>query len=288
MDKCRNGNLYKNRIAVLATMHKKEQVIAPILKRELGMGLVVPEQFDTDAFGTFTNEIERAGDQLQAARKKIENAMLISDQIIGIASEGSFGSHPMVPFIPFNRELILFVDKEQDLEITGFAANSNTNYAKKMVGSFDEAYEFAVAHGFPEHGFIIKATTDTIQREEIEKGITCLEHLNHAVTKLLDSRSAICIETDMRAMYNPTRMKNIELATLDLVKKIQSICPECSTPGYEVVEYKKGLTCQYCGNPTDLILSHVLECKKCHHKDEVLYPNGKEYADPSRCNWCNP
>ena len=275
--------LFLNRTAVIATMHKKEQVIAPILEKELGINIIVPELFDTDRFGTFTNEVERVGDQLQAARNKAESAMKPLGIQIGIASEGSFGPHSVVPFISFNRELIVLIDKEHELEITGYAANTNTNFAHKEVTSFEEALEFANSKGFPEHGMIVRNS------EEIMKGIIDNATLSSIINEMLNkSLSSIFIETDMRAMYNPTRMKNIELATRDLVSKINSLCPVCSTPGFEVIEYKKGLPCEYCSSPTDLILAQLFTCKKCDYIQEVMYPNGIEKADPSRCNICNP
>lgn len=267
-------------------MHKKEQVIAPIVERELGLQLIIPDQFNTDVYGTFTNEIERVGDQLQAARKKLEKAMEQTGLTIGLASEGSFGPHPTVPFLPFNRELVLFIDKEQDIEITGYIANSNTNFQHKEVSSYEEALQFATAIGFPQHGVILKAHEQAC--EPIIKGIQREADLKASLTQLLAHSQTVFMETDMRAMCNPTRMKNIELATLDLVTKLKALCPKCATPGFTVTEVKKGLPCEYCGFPTSLPLSHFFECQKCHYQDEKKYPNGKEYADPSRCSFCNP
>jgi hypothetical protein len=45
---------FENRTAIVATMHQKEQAIAPILQPPLGISITVPESFDTDTFGTFT------------------------------------------------------------------------------------------------------------------------------------------------------------------------------------------------------------------------------------------
>ncbi|OIJ19259.1 hypothetical protein BKP45_13965 [Anaerobacillus alkalidiazotrophicus] len=282
-------DLFLNRQAVIATMHKKEQVIAPILEKELGICVTVPKNFNTDLFGTFTNEVERAGDQLQAARKKVEKAMKQSNVGIGISSEGSFGPHPFIPYLPYNRELVLLVDQEQELEIVGHIANSNTNYAQKVIKTVEEAYEFALSIGFPTHGVIVKTNSSTTKMDEMVKGITDVNHLHHVLHNLFSkSADSLYIETDMRALYNPTRMKNIELATIDLVSKIRSLCPNCSSPGFEVTESKKGLECEYCGCPTELVRSHIFECKKCNHQEEELYPKGKEYADPSQCPLCNP
>lgn len=63
-------HLFINRTAILATMHQKERVMAPILERELGVKILVPADLDTDYFGTFTREVKRLGTQIEAARQK--------------------------------------------------------------------------------------------------------------------------------------------------------------------------------------------------------------------------
>ncbi|PMB21063.1 DUF6671 family protein, partial [Fischerella thermalis] len=103
--------LFNNRIAVLATKHQKERVIAPILEAELRMKVVVPEDFDTDVFGTFTREVKRPGNQVEAARLKAKKALELTGESLAIASEGSFGPHPEIPFISGNREVVLLLDQ---------------------------------------------------------------------------------------------------------------------------------------------------------------------------------
>lgn len=178
----------------LATMHKKEQVIAPILNCEFGLEVVVPENFNSDLFGTFTKEVERTGDQLEAARKKAEQAMKQTGLKLAVSSEGSFGPHPSFPYLAYNRELVLFIDQDEDLEITGYVANSETNFARKEVTSFDEAFDFGLSVGFPEHGLIVSAG----DKLEVYKGITTEKQLREAV-KL---SKKVWVETDMRAMFN--------------------------------------------------------------------------------------
>ena len=85
--------------AVLATLHGKEQVIRPLLEGGLGLQVHIPERFDTDRFGTFSREIERTGNQIYAARAKIDGAFKHDPQAqVAIASEGSFGPHPHIFF----------------------------------------------------------------------------------------------------------------------------------------------------------------------------------------------
>jgi len=281
---------FKNRVGVLATMHKKEEIISPILEKELGIKINVPQGLNTDQFGTFTRDIERKGNQLEAARYKAKEALAITGETLAFASEGTFGPHPFLPFVPFNREIVLLLDQANELEIIGDATTTDTNYNHKVVKTFQEAYDFSVAAGFPQHGIVVQVSACTKDQTEIIKGIITKEALKNAVELALkkSKNGEIYVETDMRALYNPTRMKNIETATRDVVKNIYNLCSECSWPGFKLIESKKGLPCDWCGLPTELLCSVIYSCKKCGYSEEKLYPNGMEKADPRHCQYCNP
>jgi len=90
----------------------------------------------------------------------------------------------------------------------------------------------------------------------------------------------------MRALYNPTRMKIIEKATMQLIEKINSKCPNCNHPGFGIVEANKGLRCELCNNPTNSILSYTYQCSNCNFKSEKA--TSKKMEDPMYCNYCNP
>jgi hypothetical protein len=282
--------LFADRVGVLATMHQKERVIAPLLEQELGIKVVVPQGFDTDVFGTFTREIKRTGDQLEAARLKAEQALSITGESLAFASEGTFSPHPLIPYIPCNKEIVILLDRINNLEIVGQEFSTETNFNHQLVATPEEAYEFALKVGFPEHGIVVMFDPLTTDKSEIIKGITTKEQLFEAVTVGLTKSTTgkVHIETDMRALYNPTRMKNIEKATLDLLKKLNQLCPKCSWPGFEVVERKKGLPCALCNFPTQLTRSLIYQCKKCELTQEVLFPDGLDKADPAQCMYCNP
>lgn len=100
-------------------MHQKERVITPILEQELGIKVIVPPNFSTDCFGTFTREVKRTGTQIEAAKLKAEKALAIMDETLALASEGTFGPHPEVPIVPCNREIVLLLDKTNNIEIIG-------------------------------------------------------------------------------------------------------------------------------------------------------------------------
>ena len=81
---------FRDRLVVIATMHRKELAIAPILQTALGVRIIVPEDFDSDLFGTFTRDIDRPASQIETAKLKAEKALELIDADLAIASEGSF------------------------------------------------------------------------------------------------------------------------------------------------------------------------------------------------------
>jgi uncharacterized protein with PIN domain len=279
--------MFRGRVAVLATMHGKEKVIAPILEKELGIKVILPPNFDSDQFGTFTGDKERTGNQLEAARLKAQAAMRLTGVDIGIASEGSFGAHPSLPFIQSNLELVLLCDAKNNLEIKGHHRSSDTNMSGQYVSSVEEALEFAKRIGFPEHGVVVRKSEKS--NASLQKGIQSEDELIRKVKSLLGGffTKKVYIETDARAHMNPTRMEKIALATKDLVSNINSVCPDCQTPGYVISHVKTGLICGECGRPTDSHSAYVWKCQKCN-TEKTIPREDKKFEDPSMCNWCNP
>ncbi|MBE9170839.1 hypothetical protein IQ238_26120 [Pleurocapsales cyanobacterium LEGE 06147] len=187
-------SLFSDRTAVLATMHHKERVIAPILNRDLGVKVIVPANFDTDRFGTFTRDIARAGNQLEAARHKAEKVLAVTGEGLAIASEGSFFPHPAFPFVACDRELVLLRDRVNHLEIVGEELSTETNYAHTSIQTIEETLEFAQKVGFLEHALVAMTCKDTRDvaapvkrdRQEIFKGID-------RQTKLIEKKSSITL-----------------------------------------------------------------------------------------------
>jgi hypothetical protein len=284
-----NNSCFQNRLAVLATMHQKERAIAPLLETE-GINVIVPSQFDTDCFGTFTREIKRLGTQIEAARLKAQKVLELTGETIAIASEGSFYPHPAFPFISCDREIVLLLDKDNDLEIIGQEISTETNHSHTQISTIEEALEFANKIGFSEHGLVVMSSKNATDKEEIFKGIITEEKLIETVENSLkkSSTGVVHLETDMRAMYNPTRMKIIEKATRNLIEKLKSFCPQCSAPGFDIVERSPGLPCGWCSSPTSLIKVAIYQCQKCNYCQETLFPDGLEKADPTYCQYCNP
>lgn len=278
--------MFKGRNLLIATKHRKEKVIAPILERELGVKCFLTSDLDTDELGTFTGEVDRKEDAIATARKKCLMAMELANCDLAIASEGSFGSHPSIFFAHADDEFLLFLDKKNDLEISARELSLETNFNGSEIKTEKELQEFAANANFPSHGLILRKSKADLG--DIVKGITTEEQLNQAFDTLISQYATAYVETDMRAMYNPTRMKVIEKATVKLVDKIKSLCPKCQTPGFGIVDRKEGLPCEQCHFPTRSTISYLYSCQKCNFAKEDQYPNGKQFEDPMYCDFCNP
>lgn len=278
--------MFKGRSLVIATKHKKEVVIAPPLEAALGVTCFVNKAFDTDELGTFSGEIERKLDPLSTARQKCLLAMEVSQCDLGIASEGSFGAHPSIPFGSADEEILIFIDKKNDLEIVVRELSMDTNFNGKNITNENNLLEFAQLVKFPSHGLILRNSKhDT---NSIIKGITTKRELIQEFHKLYDAYGSVFVETDMRALFNPSRMSVIASATDKLVENIKSCCPNCNLPGFGVTDITKGLACGLCGSPTSSTLSFIYKCKQCDFEKEVLHPHGKTEEDPMYCDFCNP
>jgi hypothetical protein len=278
--------MFKGRSLLIATKHKKEEVIAPIFERELGVKCFVSADFDTDELGTFSGEIERKFDPITTARKKCLMAMDLANCDLAVSSEGSFGPHPTMFFAPAGDEFLIFIDKKNDLEIFARELSTETNFYGAEIRNETELREFAEQVKFPSHGLIIKKVKDDFT--DIVKSITSCENLESVFNDFASKYGKAYIETDMRAMYNPTRMSVIESATWKLTKKIKTCCPNCGTPGFSVTDSFQGLPCGDCNFPTRSTLSFIHSCQKCSFTKTENHPNGKHSEDPMYCDVCNP
>lgn len=278
--------MFSGRTLLIATKHEKEKAIAPLLEKELGLQCFAAKNFDTDVLGTFTGEVERKDDPITTARNKCLMAMELNNCDLAIASEGSFGSHPAMFFVYADDEMLLFIDKKNDIEIIVRELTTETNFNGEEIKTEEQLNKFADAVKFPSHGLIVRKAKEDFT--EIIKGITDWGKLKTTFYYFLEKYGVAYVETDMRAMYNPTRMQAIERATKKLVDKINSCCPQCSTPGFGITDRQEGLPCSLCGFRTRSTLSYIYACKKCSYTKEEMYPNKITEEDPMYCDMCNP
>ncbi|MFO1070100.1 MAG: DUF6671 family protein [Geminicoccaceae bacterium] len=308
----RPQNPYAGAEIALGSMHDKQRAIAPPVARVLGARLVVPPGIDTDAFGTFTGEIARYGSMLEAARAKARLGMRLAGTALGIASEGAYGPHPYIPGIPGGTELVLLVDDERGLEIREAIVVRRTNYDSLVCGPGDPLEPFLSGIGFPAHAVVVQphvpvespdlvadalATLPPAQaalvapgRPLFLKGIRDRDELaaKIATAAALSFDGRALLVTDMRAHLNPTRMVMIRRAAMRLVRRAASLCPDCGTPGFGMVDVARGLPCAACGLPTARLVAEIHRCAGCGCERRVRLRGEDERADPGQCEHCNP
>ncbi len=277
---------------VIPTKHAKSIAIAIALHfaEILGAG-VVEYIVDTDTLGTFSGEVERKGNALECAKEKclLSNNRLNKDLVLTLASEGSFGPHPKMPFIPCNHEVLYLIDKKYDFHLHVSHSSTNTNYCMQTINSLEELHKFATKALFPSHALILRPN-DRVCTTFIYKGISNSEELEQifAKCKAISNDSKVWVETDMRAHVNPTRMSVISELALKLAKRLESLCPKCSIPGWGQVDHEKGLPCRECGLATEAVKSKTLSCIKCDHIESLAIACAEKLAEPEFCFNCNP
>ncbi|WP_353673706.1 DUF6671 family protein [Synechocystis sp. LKSZ1] len=277
---------FAGRSVAIASMHHKERVIAPLLSAQLKVNPFVCA-LDTDQFGTFTRDIKRLGTQIETARRKAQAALALTGVDLAIASEGSFFPHPDAPWLGCNREIVLLIDQKNQLEWLGQTLSERTNHQNQRVTSWPEALAFAETIGFPDHGLVVFRRSASQGEQILAKGLTSESALCQALeSALAQNPGEIYLETDMRALYNPTRMAIIEQATQNLLETLQCFCPSCHCPGFTVQKREAGLPCAWCGGPTALIQTEIYGCQRCDcQQTREVNPS---FADPMYCCACNP
>lgn len=311
---------FEGRKAIVATIHEKEQVIIPAL-HSLGLIWTRAARLDTDQFGTFSGEITRKDTMEVTALKKARLGIELSDARIAIASEGSFGPHGSLPWVASGVELLLFFDADRDWVFTESSVSFETNYGHIVTDEMVSALSFARKKGFPTHGMVMmpggrdesggrenlgvaRANTGGERQnlgggrpilgdetsQFLFKGITDetrFEELFYICrSKSLDGM--VWIETDMRAHVNPTRMKQIGDLAEKLANRIQRHCPECHLPGFGRIGQNTGLSCSGCGFPTEMIKEEIWGCPHCNETRSTPRSDGKQFAEPQYCGFCNP
>jgi uncharacterized protein YbaR (Trm112 family) len=212
--------------------------------------------------------------------------MSLTHTMIGIASEGSFGMDPFGGFIPWNTEVLVWIDQNLGIEVQGIA-HGPAQSLHKTIRSLDELEAFARTANFPEHHLVLRPQDQ--DHPELFKGIDHRADLLKAFdwAKQKSVNGCVFIENDLRAHCNPTRQGLIRKAADNLIQKLLSACPQCNTPGFWITEQTAGLPCTACGRKTHLPVSEIWCCPVCKYEDHKRL-SINQLADPSRCDFCNP
>ena len=277
---------YLGKEVVLVSKHEKLKLIKPAFDQLVGCELI-EVSIDTDQLGTFSGEIERLAPPRETAILKARLGMKETKSFLALASEGSVGPDPLISFTNSNIEHLVLVDDENDIVISEFFRSFEITVTKLTVAPDQDLTEFLLTADFPNHGLIVRPNSEKISN--CIKGITSFEDLVQAI-KISSKTSPdglVVVESDLRALYSPSRQKNIEQVANLLARRVIQLCPNCQSPGWGQVGYEKGLVCVDCDqlNP-NAIRQEKLGCVKCDYADL-----GKVIAitlDPANCNYCNP
>ena len=273
---------------VLTTKHGKEVAIRPAFEQILSAEIVTCE-LDTDQLGTFSGEVDRAESAIDCVRRKCEWGMKFTSAEYAIASEGSFGPHPSIPFFPCDHEILYFFDKQRGIRLHESLLSEKTNYRMTSLAAIDELDRFAGKTQFPSHALIVRPNIWD-DRSVIFKGIQTQQALHEAFHECV-GRSPdrmIWVETDMRAHLNPSRMAILAELAAKLARRLATPCPGCHTPGWGVVRFEKGLQCEFCNLPTEMVSHEIHGCVSCSLTEQVKRSDGLESASQKYCAWCNP
>ncbi len=279
---------YAGRRLGLATRHGKEQVITRPFRHGLGLEVVLAEAFDTDSLGTFSGERPRLADAEATCQRKAEAAIAATGLELGLASEGSFGPHPAIPWLAVGMEWLTFVDRSAGLTISEHLLVHRTNFEHRLVAPGENLDRWLEQVGFPSHALIVRPHQGGSAM--VCKGIRAIEALELAVVRCSQASAdgLAWLETDMRAHCNPTRMASIRRLAFRLVRRIATPCPGCGAPGWGLEETIAGLPCVACGGQTELVREEVWGCGACDHRQRRPRRDGRLRADPGDCSWCNP
>lgn len=254
---------HRGATVAFATKHGKEALVRPLLEA-LELTLVHVER-DTDVLGTFSGSVRRERSALETARLKASWALDDCPAArFALASEGSFGPHPSMPWVASGSELVLLLDRLTTLELVGLDLTTETNFASRTVSTPDEANAFADQVGFPSHGLFADGVP---------------------VTRL-EVHGAVTLSTDMRAHRNPLRQASILRATQRCLRQLVTYCTACGWPGEPLEEHTPGLCCTDCNRPTRLALGVIRRCRHCGFT--TWQPAPEPAAAAAFCDFCNP
>lgn len=269
----------------LATKHGKLAQIAPAFEGLADWQLELVE-IDTDLFGTFSGEVPRLLTPRDAAIEKARAGALEAKCDFGMASEGTIGPHPQIPFVNSDLEVLAFVDIKTNLVIVETILSTEIQAFSALVDSSTNLEQLVAKLDLPTHAANIIITTEGERRfikaihEPEELRLTLAQALMSAPTK-------VEVENDFRAMSSPSRQANIRAVADKLVARISAHCPACSQIGWGKVGYEYGLPCSDCFEVVNTVAhSERLACVECDFSE--LRWLGRESVDPSRCERCNP
>ncbi len=252
------------------------------------MSVFVPPDLDTDLLGTFSGEVEREGAPSEVVVRKARFGMAAAKVSLGIASEGSIRPPAEMSFGIGCHELIAFVDDEAGIVLVEDLFTLDTNFANTKAANSGDIAAFLEKVGFPAHGLIavpndrikvghddrIRLVLEDVPNQQVFKGIHTPAELDRVVQQCaaLSADGLAHVETDMRAHFNPTRMRAIGLLAEQLGRRLARLCPDCGAPGWGRLHARWEPSAQ--GIP--VVAEETLGCALCDHRQVTARPSDSD------------
>ena len=280
---------FAGRFLGVATIHGKERVIGPALMDVLPLaGFHAITGVDTDRFGSFSGEVQRILTPLEAALAKARHGAEVSGLDLVIASEGSFGPYPPAPFLSCDEEFLVLYDARDGQVFIHRKVFLGPVFGGEECSTLAEVKALTERLRFPSHHLVVRRAEKWSIGDTVVKGIGDTALLLHAAEALIATHGSCWVETDLRAMGNPTRMQAIADTASELAAEIARACPECGTCWFHITDTRTGLPCGLCGWPTASIRTQVRSCRHCAHQEQEPRADGRTEEDPRYCDHCNP
>jgi hypothetical protein len=223
--------------------------------------------------------------QLDTAIAKARAAIAGTGIPLAIASEGTIGPNPLIPIASSDLETMVFVDSEQELVIHDSYRSEEITTLRKVFRAGDNLDEFLRKADFPAHALIVR-TEETLATMPV-KGIRDKAVLVQAIQDLSRDSGSVIVESDLRASFSPSRMRNIAACARLLARRITSLCPQCNTAGWGSISPVFGLPCADCGSNVDsAVRADQYGCGKCEHRQ--VFARAATVAEARFCDSCNP
>ncbi len=278
--------MFHKRQGLILSTPAKALAMRPLIRQYLNLDVTCLQGNDLDICRQIAGRIDDTPEIVRRLRRTLASSLRAANTTIGFANQGTIQPHGHIPFLKVNREVVMLLDLEHDLELYVCSESTNTAYVRQEVKTWQDLNDMAEKIGFPGHGMVLKSLCNGyVEKPEVE--VISWEQLHAVFHQLIRSGNVIIAESDMRAFANPTRMKLIEKATELLMKKTVNTCPECQWPGFSCVDSKPGLSCAACGSPTNVTLVKIYRCENCSYSDERYYTQGLN-AGTDSCEHCNP
>lgn len=280
---------FNGRTLAVSTIHGKELVIGPALKVALPLvGWEAIAGVDTDRFGAFSGEVQRTLSPLEAAIAKARHGAEVSGADLVIASEGSFGPYPPAPFLSCNEEFLVLLDMRDGQVFSHRKVFLGPVFGGERCSNRAEVLAFAERMRFPSHQLVVRRSEQWRTGDQVIKGIADADRLREVTEAFFADQGSCWVETDLRAMANPTRMQAIAETAAELAAEIARTCPTCGTCWFRITDTRADLPCGLCGWPTASIRMQIRSCAACGYAQQEPRSDGRTEEDPRYCDHCNP